>query len=125
HALGERARLPARLERRLVDEAIAGERQARAQLVEAFLPVIASVASNYRSSQRITRTELVQEGVVGLLRALERFDPTRGTPFWAYASWWVRQAMQQLVAELTRPVVMSDRALRQLSKIKDAAASLQ
>jgi RNA polymerase primary sigma factor len=125
HALGERARLPAALERRLVGEAIAGDRRARAELVEAFLPLIASVAATYRSSSRVTRTELMQEGVVGLLRALERFDPTLGTPFWAYASWWVRQAMQQLVAELTRPVVMSDRALRQLSRIKDAAASLQ
>jgi RNA polymerase sigma factor (sigma-70 family) len=58
--------------------------------------------------------------VVGLLRALERYDPARGVPFWAYASWWVRQAMQQLVSELTRPVVLSDRALRQLARVRDA-----
>jgi RNA polymerase sigma factor (sigma-70 family) len=58
--------------------------------------------------------------VVGVLRALERYDPARGTPFWAYASWWVRQAMQQLVAELTRPVVLSDRAARQLARVKEA-----
>jgi RNA polymerase sigma factor (sigma-70 family) len=62
----------------------------------------------------------MQEGVVGLLRALERYDPRRGTPFWGYASWWVRQAMQQLVAEVTGPVVLSDRALRQLARVKDA-----
>ncbi len=41
-------------------------------------------------------------------------------PFWAYASWWVRQAMQQVVSELTRPVVLSDRALRQMSRLRDA-----
>jgi DNA-directed RNA polymerase sigma subunit (sigma70/sigma32) len=58
--------------------------------------------------------------VVGLLRALERYDPDLGTPFWAYAAWWVRQAMQQLVAELTRPVVLSDHALRQLTRVKEA-----
>jgi len=87
--------------------------------------MIGSVARNYRSSPQITRTELLQEGVVGLLRALERYDPTLQVPFWAYASWWVRQAMQQLVAELTRPVVMSDRALRQLAQIRDAHAELQ
>jgi DNA-directed RNA polymerase sigma subunit (sigma70/sigma32) len=51
----------------------------------------------------------MQEGVVGLLRALERYDPELETPFWAYASWWVRQAMQQLVSELSRPVVVPDR----------------
>jgi DNA-directed RNA polymerase sigma subunit (sigma70/sigma32) len=41
-------------------------------------------------------------------------------PFWGYAAFWVRQAMQQLVAELTRPMVLSDRALRQLARLKDA-----
>jgi len=125
HELGQRPRLPAPVERRLVREAIDGDRDARARLVEAFLPLIGSVARNYRGSRQITRTELVQEGVAGLLRALERYDPSLGVPFWGYASWWVRQAMQQLVAELTRPVVMSDRALRQLSRIKDAYAGLQ
>jgi RNA polymerase sigma factor (sigma-70 family) len=125
HDLGQRPRLPAPVERRLVGAAIGGDPRARAELVEAFLPLIGSVARNYRGSPRITRNELMQEGVVGLLRALERFDPTLGVPFWAYASWWVRQAMQQLVAELTRPVVMSDRALRHLSQIKDAHAELQ
>ena len=64
--------------------------------------------------------ELLQEGVVGLLRALERFEPERGVPFWGYATWWVRQAMQQLVAEITRPVVLSDRALRHLARLKQA-----
>jgi RNA polymerase sigma factor (sigma-70 family) len=80
---------------------------------------VASVARSYRSSS-VDRIELMQEGVVGLLRAVERFDLSAETPFWAYASWWVRQAMQQLVAELTRPVVLSDRALRQLARLKDA-----
>jgi RNA polymerase sigma factor (sigma-70 family) len=88
--------------------------------VEAFLPLIASVARVYRGSETITRVELMQEGVVGLLRALERYDPERGVPFWGYAGWWVRQAMQQLIAELTRPVVLSDRSLRQLSALKRA-----
>ena len=123
--LGRGGRLPAVAERELVLRAAAGDSQARARLVEEFLPLIGSVARHYRGSPQITRTELLQEGVVGLLRALERYDPTLQVPFWAYASWWVRQAMQQLVAELTRPVVMSDRALRQLAQIRDAHAELQ
>ena len=118
--LGDRPRLPAATERRLVTAAQAGDRRAREELVEAFLPLIAGVARVYRGSQTITRLELMQEGVVGLLRALERYDPTLEVPFWGYAGWWVRQAMQQLVAELTRPLVLSDRALRQLSQLKRA-----
>ena len=117
--LDRRPRLPSGLERELIAAAKAGEREARAQLIEAFLPLIASVARIYRASPQIERIELLQEGVVGLLRALERYDPERGVPFWGYAAWWVRQAMQQLVAELTRPVVLSDRALRQLARMKD------
>ena len=118
--LGDRPRLPAGAERRLIEAAQAGDRRAREELVEAFLPLIAGVARVYRGSEAITRLELMQEGVVGLLRALERYDPQLGVPFWGYATWWVRQAMQQLIAELTRPLVLSDRALRQLSQLKRA-----
>jgi RNA polymerase sigma factor (sigma-70 family) len=123
--LGQRARLPQASEQRLVADAVAGDPRARAELVEAFLPLIGSVARNYRASAQITRVELMQEGVVGLLRALERYDPNLGTPFWAYAAWWVRQAMQQLVAELTRPVVLSDHALRQLARLKEAHRNIK
>jgi RNA polymerase primary sigma factor len=106
-------------EHRLVLAARSGDPDTREQFVEAFVPLVASVARIYRNSSTVSRAELMQEGVVGLLRALERFDPSRGTPFWAYASWWVRQAMQQLVSELGRPIVLSDRALRHLARLKD------
>jgi RNA polymerase primary sigma factor len=108
------------MERELVVTAKAGDDDARDALIEAFLPLIASVARIYRGSPAVDRVELMQEGVVGLLRALERYDIRLDTPFWAYASWWVRQAMQQLVSELTRPVVLSDRALRQLARLRNA-----
>ncbi len=116
----DRKRLSDAEERRLVLAAKAGDEQRRAELVEAFMPLIASVARAYRNSPSVDRRELMQEGVVGLLQALERYDPSLGTPFWAYASWWVRQAMQQIVAQLTRPFVLSDRALRQLARVRNA-----
>jgi RNA polymerase sigma factor (sigma-70 family) len=118
--LGRRSRLDPDAERALVAAARAGDATARARLVEAFMPLIASVARVYRETREVERVELLQEGVVGLLRAIERYDPDRGVPFWGYATFWVRQAMQQLVAELTRPLVLSDRALRHLSHVKEA-----
>ncbi len=118
--LSDRPRLPVALERRLVQAAQSGDSHAREELVEAFLPLIAGVARMYRGTQSITRVELLQEGVVGLLRALERYDPSLEATFWGYASWWVRQAMQQLVSELTRPMVLSDRTLRQLAQLRRA-----
>jgi RNA polymerase primary sigma factor len=123
--LGVRPRLAEAVEQRLVRSAQAGDARARERLVEAFLPSIAAASRVYRGSSTITRVELMQEGVVGLLRALERYDPSLEVPFWGYATWWVRHAMQQLVAELTRPLVLSDRTLRQLARLKRAHGELR
>jgi RNA polymerase sigma factor (sigma-70 family) len=120
---GPRRPLPPALERELVAAAAVGDRAACERLVEAFRPSIAGVARIYRGWTAVDREELMQEGIVGLLRAARRYDPGRGVPFWGYASWWVRQAMQELVAETTRPVVLSDRALRGLARIRAARAS--
>jgi RNA polymerase sigma factor (sigma-70 family) len=111
-------RLTPGLERELVLASAAGDEAATRDLVDAFMPLIGGVARRYRSTGAVNHSELIQEGVVGLLRAVTRYDAGRETPFWAYASWWVRQAMQQLVAELASPVVLSDRALRQLARVK-------
>jgi RNA polymerase sigma factor (sigma-70 family) len=118
-SLPRRPALPDGLERELVARARSGDATARARLIEAYMPLISNMARTYRSGQ-VQRQELLQEGAVGVLRALARFEPGRGVPFWGYASWWVRQAMQQLVSELTRPAVLSDRALRHLARLKQA-----
>jgi RNA polymerase sigma factor (sigma-70 family) len=107
-------------ERELVLAAQRGEPSEREELIENFAPLIASVARTYQGVRGIERRELMQEGVVGLLRALDRFDSDRGTPFWPYATFYVRQAMQRLVAELSHPVVLSDRALREFARVKAA-----
>jgi RNA polymerase primary sigma factor len=125
HPSSSASPLAAGRERDLVAATEAGDRAATEELVEAFLPAIDSVAYLYRSFASLDRTELRQEGVVGLLRAAQRYDFTFDTPFWAYASWWVRQAMQQLVAELTGPVVLSDRAARHLVHVKRARLEYQ
>jgi len=118
---GSRAgRLTADQERDLVLAAQNGDDPARGRLVEAFMPAIGGVARRYRRTPGVDHEELMQEGVVGLLRAASRYDPRMGNPFWAYATWWVRQSMQQLVSEMTRPIVLSDRALRRLAQIKEA-----
>jgi RNA polymerase primary sigma factor len=110
--------LPPEQERDLVIATEAGDQDACRQLVDAFLPAIGAIARRYDTGGGVERSELIDEGVVGLLRAASRYEPRLDTPFWAYASWWVRQAMQKLVAELTRPVVVSDRAMRGLALIR-------
>jgi len=115
-----RSRLSPHAELELVMAARTGDGAARDELVDVFMPLIGGVARRYRNSSSVDRAELMQEGVIGLLRALKRYDPAAGSSLWPYASWWVRQAMQQLIAELARPTVLSDRALRQLARVKDA-----
>jgi RNA polymerase primary sigma factor len=97
-----------------------GDAVACRQLVEAFLPAIAGVARRFDRGGQVQRTELLQEGVAALLFATRRYDPRTGTPFWAYASYWVRKAMQELVAELTRPAALSDHAVRGLARVRAA-----
>ena len=98
----------------------AGDAGACRKLVEAFLPAIASLALGFESGMGVERQEFVQEGVAGLLVAARRYDSRLNTPFWAYASFWVRKAMQELVAERTRPVALSDRAVRALAQVRTA-----
>ncbi len=88
-------------ERDLAIAAEGGDADACRKLVEAFLPSIAGLARAFPAGAGVERQELVQEGVAGLLFAAQRYDSGLGTPFWAYASFWVRKAMQELVADLT------------------------
>jgi RNA polymerase primary sigma factor len=107
------------IDQALVLAAARGNRDARERLVLGSLPLIRSMARRFERVAGIEHTELMQDGVVGLLRALERYDPEAGR-FWPYAQWWVRQAMQKLVAEMRHPVVLSDRALRQGARVRAA-----
>jgi RNA polymerase primary sigma factor len=112
-------RLTALQERDLVIAAERGDADACRRLVEAFLPAIGNLARTFQHT-RVERLELLHEGVAGLLVAARRYDTMLDTPFWAYASFWVRKAMQELVAELTRPVALSDRAVRELAQVRRA-----
>jgi RNA polymerase primary sigma factor len=108
-------------ERDLVIAVEGGDADACRRLVEAFLPAITRLARRVNGGgTRVEREELLQEGVAGLLVAARRYDTSLNVPFWTYASFWVRKAMQELVAELTRPVALSDRAVRDLARIRRA-----
>lgn len=117
-------RLSRAQERELVMAAGEGCPDSCRVLTETFLPEIVGLAHRFPSSSSVNRQELIQEGVAGLLLAARRYDSRLSTPFWAYASFWVRKAMQELVAELTRPVALSDRAIRGLAHVRRARREL-
>lgn len=101
----------------LVVRAQAGDAAAREQLINRLLPLVSALARRFRT-EGLEQADLIQEGVVGLLRALERYDPTRGVPFAAYATWWIRQALQDARSDFIRPFRLPPKALRQLSQLK-------
>jgi RNA polymerase primary sigma factor len=94
-------------ERRRLQEAARQGREALAALVEHNLLLVVRMTRRYRWSG-VPVVDLFQEGVLGLLRAAEKFDWRRGTPFGAYASWWVRHAMSRDAREATTSVRLSE-----------------
>ena len=114
------ARLTPPQEQALVVTAQCGDSDARLKLVDVFMPAIARLALAFPTRAGVALEELRQQGVVGLLFAARRYDPELNTPFWGYASFWVRKAMQELVADQTRAFALSDRAVRALARIRTA-----
>lgn len=101
----------------LARRAQAGDESAREELIRRLLPLVHSTARRYRT-EGLEQADLLQEGIVGLLRALQRFDPERGVPFAAFATWWIRQALQEARSDFMRPLRLPPKALRQLSQLK-------
>ena len=93
----------------------AGER-AKNKLVEANLRFVVSVAKQYQH-QGLTLTDLIDEGNIGLIKAAERFDETRGFKFISYAVWWIRHSILQAIAEQSRIVRLPLNQVGSLNKV--------
>ena len=101
-----------------------GNRLALKELTEANLRFVVSVAKDYQG-QGLPLTDLINEGNLGLIKAAERFDETRGFKFISYAVWWIRQSILQALAEHSRIVRLPLNRVGTISKINKAAERLE
>lgn len=101
-----------------------GDLQARNELVTANLRFVVSVAKQYQN-MGVPLDDLINEGNIGLIRAAERFDPTKGFKFVSFAVWWIRQAILSFLVDKSRMVRLPQNIIHVISRIRSAANAFE
>lgn len=124
HEIGKVELLTAEEEVVLARKIKEGDQEALAKLVKANLRFVVSVAKQYQN-QGLSLPDLINEGNVGLIKAAQRFDETRGFKFISYAVWWIRQSILQALAEQARIVKLPLNKIGSINKVNRALAELE
>jgi RNA polymerase primary sigma factor len=96
---------------------------ARQDLSVPNLRLVVSIAKKYRSCG-MSMLDLIQEGNMGLMRAVDKFEPARGCRFSTYATWWIRQSIRRAISQQSRTIRVPDHVAARLSRVRNAAEQL-
>ncbi len=124
HEIGKVQLITAEEEVNLAKRIKQGDQSALEQLINANLRFVVSVAKQYQN-QGLSLPDLINEGNLGLIKAAQRFDETRGFKFISYAVWWIRQSILQALAEQARIVRLPLNKIGSINKVNNAFAKLE
>lgn len=110
-------------EKEVAKRVMEGDKEAKDLLISSNLRLVVSIAKDY-TNRGLSFQDLIQEGNMGLMRAVEKFDYTRGFRFSTYATWWIRQSMVRDIADQSRDIRIPVHMNEQISKVKKAQREL-
>ncbi len=122
--IGKVPLLTAEAERDLAKKVMQGDEYAKSVLCEANLRLVVSVAKRYVGKTSMSFLDLIQEGNMGLLRAVDKFDYTKGFKFSTYATWWIRQAITRAMADQSRTIRIPVHMVETINKYVKVVRSL-
>lgn len=121
--MGQFSMLSAEKEVELANRIAEGDQSAKNELVEANLRLVVSLARHYQGCG-LSYQDLIQEGNIGLIKAAEKFDVSKGFRFSTYASWWIKQALSRAIADQSRTIRIPVHMTENINKFKKTEREL-
>ncbi|MEX2054458.1 MAG: sigma-70 family RNA polymerase sigma factor [Candidatus Colwellbacteria bacterium] len=122
--IGKTPLLNSQEEKDLAKRILKGDEAARQRLIKANLRLVVSIAKRYVNRSPLSISDLIQEGNIGLFKAVEKFDYTKGFKFSTYATWWIRQAITRALADQSRTIRIPVHMVETISKFTQAKRKL-